>query len=83
MAFRRFEHTDFTIIRLDEPTDFCCVCNQEVYMDYGLAMYEGDIVPNDWKGEWGGFTACRRCYELFTTVTVPISVREARKQISG
>ena len=48
---------------------------------YGLAMYESDILPPDWEGEWGGFTACRRCYTTFTNVSAPLSVRDARIQL--
>jgi hypothetical protein len=25
-------------------------------------MYEGEVVPDDWEGEWGGFTVCEGCY---------------------
>lgn len=78
---RRIDYEDFTVIRLDEPTDFCCVCDAEVYMDYGLPMYEGEIVPPDWSGEWGGFTACKRCYDTFGNIKEPLPVHLARRQL--
>jgi hypothetical protein len=37
-----------TVIELWPPTDDCCVCGVEVVMEYGLAMYESEIVPVDW-----------------------------------
>lgn len=69
------------IIELFPMTDFCCVCGDEVVVECGLAMYEDLIVPEDWPGEWGGFTACRQCYGRFTGIKVPLSVHEARKML--
>jgi hypothetical protein len=73
------EETKITVIDLSPIFDFCCVCDEEVLMEYGLAMYEDAILPADWPGEWGGFTACRNCYNLFTGIREPLSVHEARK----
>ena len=28
----------------------------------GLPMYEGEVVPDDWPGEWAGFDVCEHCY---------------------
>jgi hypothetical protein len=25
-------------------------------------MYEGDVVPDDWPGEWAGFDVCDQCH---------------------
>ena len=64
-------HENVTYVNL-EPifphTDNCCVCNTEVILynfqpNYGIAMYEGIPVPNEWEGEWGGFAACKPCYD--------------------
>lgn len=51
-----------------QPTDHCCICGCEVVIytfrqNYGIAMYEGLPVPDEWDGEWGGFTACKDCFD--------------------
>lgn len=38
----------------------CVVCGADS-LNTGIPMYEGDVLPNDWSGEWGGAPACRRC----------------------
>jgi len=72
-----------TVIELWPATDNCCVCDEEVLMRYGLAMYEDLLVPDGWQGEWGGFTACRRCYDTFTGIKEAISIHVARQAIAG
>lgn len=52
-------------------------------MDYGLAAYESEILPNDWPGEWGGHTACKRCFDMFSDIKTPLPVSEARKILEG
>lgn len=71
--------TAINIIELWPATDECCVCEDEVLMEYGLPMYESEIVPEDWPGEWGGFMACKRCWQMFTDVKEPLPVTEARR----
>lgn len=70
-----------TVIDLSPHFDKCCVCDEEVQMQYGLAMYEDLLVPDDWPGEWGGFTACKRCYDTFTGIKEPITIQLARAAI--
>ncbi|MBF0529190.1 MAG: hypothetical protein HQK55_07950 [Deltaproteobacteria bacterium] len=53
------------IISLNRATADCCICGEEVYMEYGIPMYEGIPVPLDWEGEWGGFAACKLCYDKY------------------
>lgn len=73
-----------TIIRLDEPTADCWVCGKETYLDFGLAVYEDLILPNDWNGEWFGATVCRNCYELFNDKVVqPLPLRAAQRLACG
>jgi hypothetical protein len=72
---------DNLIIELWPPIDDCCVCGAVTEMEYGLPMYESDIVPADWTGEWAGFTACRRCHSTFTGISSPIHVNDARRQL--
>ena len=41
----------------------CVVCGKHlVEPQYGIAMYEGAPVPDNWAGEWGGFDVCMDCY---------------------
>jgi hypothetical protein len=42
----------------------CVICGTECGLEYGLAVYEDLIVPDDYRGEWGGAPACRRCFDL-------------------
>lgn len=51
-------------------TDFCCICEKEVVIhdwatNYSIPMYEGAPVPKEWDGEWGGFCACKDCYDKY------------------
>jgi len=81
---RRIETADFTIIRLDEPTCDCWVCGRETYLDFGLAVYEDEILPNDWSGEWFGATVCPRCYGIFNNkVDAPLPLRAAQRIACG
>lgn len=73
-----------TVIRLDEPTCDCWVCGTETYLDFGLPVYEGEILPNDWKGEWCGATVCRECYDLFNgKVFQPLPLIAAQRIACG
>jgi hypothetical protein len=81
---RTFLPNDITIIRLDEPTADCWVCGEETFLDYGLAVYEDLILPNDWPGEWFGATVCPRCYALFNDrVMAPLTWRAASRIACG
>lgn len=51
------------VIELWPYKDDCIVCGKRHIVKQGLAMYEGEIVADDYEGEWGGFNACRDCYE--------------------
>lgn len=47
----------------------CIVCGTPVFdPKLGIAMSEGDPVPHDWTGDWGGFDACRTCFHQFEAV---------------
>jgi hypothetical protein len=48
--------------------DNCCICDCEVVTkhwspNYSIALYEGIPVPPEWNGPWGGFSACKGCYD--------------------
>ena len=75
----QFNGNPVTVINISEPSDFCCVCGEETWMDQGLPCYEDEIVPPDWQGEWGGFTACEECHFLFSDIKKPLPLLEAKK----
>ena len=41
----------------------CIACGAIHVRGQGLAMREGEFLEHDDPGEWGGFDACRRCFE--------------------
>lgn len=46
------------------PVEFnCIVCDRVTTGGYGLAMYEGEIVPDDAE-DWAGFPCCKQCFDL-------------------
>lgn len=80
--------SEITIIELWPQEDECCVCGALVICyscgpNYGLAMYEDEIVPADWPGEWGGFTACQSCFVLFNDIKEPLPVSRARRMVDA
>lgn len=54
------------VIRLDEPVVECIACGAETTQSQGLPMREGQFLENDDTGEWGGFSACRDCWNAHT-----------------
>lgn len=71
--------TDITVIELWPPEFECIVCEQPCPGGYCFVMYEGEIVPDDAE-EWGGFTCCKRCFDLNEGhVGEPIRPTEQRK----
>jgi hypothetical protein len=56
-----------TLIDLSPIPMTCIICDAEFVSSrsentYGVARYEDDVVPDDYKGEWGGAPACPTCY---------------------
>lgn len=42
----------------------CWACGAETPCQWGLPIDDcGDLVSNDYEGEWGGVPACQRCCE--------------------
>lgn len=65
----------------------CVVCNEECLHKQGLAIWEDQVVPDDYQGEWGGAPACRECYELAADLQeespgqfIPFSAIRRRKE---
>lgn len=59
-----------TVLYLNQDWDECCICGCDVAIaprgpNYGIPMYEGIPVPVEWTGEWGGFTACKMCFDRY------------------
>lgn len=51
----------------------CCVPRCPNYGSgfHALPIFNGDIVSNDWPGEWGALPCCERCYELHLAGQLP------------
>lgn len=54
--------TDLNIIPLQ-----CVICEEEWEQprsapSYGVARYEDEVVPDNWKGDWGGSPVCGSCF---------------------
>lgn len=66
--------TDPAIIVVDlSPIELeCAVCERSFIASrshgQGIAMFEGEPVPHDWQGEWGGFACCPECFAEFERV---------------
>ena len=54
------------IINLDEPWTECTICGADTPSKWGVPVWSGMIVANDWPGDWGGVPACKSCYEQHT-----------------
>lgn len=50
-------------IRLFEPYADCSLCGEETICRWGVPMYEGNLLSNDFKGEWFGQPACQACHD--------------------
>jgi len=50
-------------LRMRETT--CHVCGADTPEGFGVPTYEGEVVPLDWPGAWGGAPACKRCYNEY------------------
>jgi hypothetical protein len=42
----------------------CILCGAETSDRFGIAIYEDEIVPDDYTGEWGGAPVCEPCFYL-------------------
>jgi hypothetical protein len=81
---RRELANGIVLIDLSEPMTGCWVCGLATYLDQGLAVYEDEILPNSWNGEWFGATVCPRCYALFNDkVSEPLPLRTAQRIACG
>lgn len=51
-----------SVINLWTPTTDCAICGKETLIYWFLPMWEGRIIPDDSKHEWGGMPVCKRCF---------------------
>lgn len=51
------------IIDMDYRWTECHVCGADTVIGWGLPVWNGSIVANDWPGSWGGVPACYECWE--------------------
>ncbi len=57
------------LINLSPREETCAVCESAIIDgNKGIAMLEGEPVPHDWPGEWGGFSCCETCFAEFERV---------------
>ena len=40
----------------------CAICSKLTPMGLSLPMYEGEVLPDDYQGEWAGMVVCSTCY---------------------
>lgn len=75
---------DILVVNLWPPWTNCTICGVETPSKWGVPVWNGDIVANDWPGEWGGVAACEKCWEehergmhvQFPTPTDPVVIAE-------
>lgn len=49
-------------IYLQSPWATCRICGDETPSRWGVPVWGGFIVANDWPGSWGGSPACEDCW---------------------
>lgn len=60
---------DPIFINLSPREELCAVCHCPIFDGRkGIAMFEGEPVPHDHAGDWGGFPCCDRCFVEFERV---------------
>lgn len=50
------------VIDLNERWADCHICGEPTPSRWGVPVWNGEIVANDWPGEWGGVPACEKCW---------------------
>lgn len=58
-----------TVVDLSFIPMQCVICEAEwdeprSAKSYGVARYEDEVVPDDYKGEWGGAPVCVTCFHV-------------------
>lgn len=50
------------IINLSQHWCDCHICGAPTIVAWGVPVWNGMIVANDWPGEWGGVSVCHSCF---------------------
>jgi len=45
----------------------CTICGKHHVMENSLPMYEGEVLLDDYEGEWAGMPVCNKCYKKHRT----------------
>ena len=53
---------EIVVIDLQLRDTDCTLCGARHSLAQGLPMYEGEVVADDFEGDWGGFPVCKKCF---------------------
>jgi hypothetical protein len=71
-----------TVISMQALPADCWVCGEDATgRDCGIPVYEDMVLPNKWRGEWGGVPACRRCFERQSKLLQPMHQIEFLREV--
>ena len=70
----------YSIIQLDARIAVCHVCEAESPPHWGIPIFEGMVLPNDWTGDWGGVDACTQCWTRQGALTAPMTLQAFRRE---
>lgn len=61
-------------IRMQTPGygDVCFVCGEDASGFHGVPIWNGELVSNDWPGEWCGVPACEVCFRKHKEGRLPM-----------
>jgi hypothetical protein len=64
------------IVNLQQHWCDCHICGEPTLAAWGVPVWNGFIVANDWPGDWGGVSVCKSCHDRHAAgefVEVPTS----------
>lgn len=67
------ESDEVLLIQMRDFSTECWVCGEACTHDYGIPVWEDLVLPNDHRGEWGGVSACRECYDQQQKLLQPMN----------
>lgn len=74
------------VIQRDVYDATCHVCGTATAPRWGIPVWQGRILPDDWPGSWCGQDACQPCYAAQRRLTAPMgraAFRRARVAEEG
>ena len=81
-AIGEWEAFGAQVIDLSAREAVCYVCNATCPAYWGIPVYEGYVLPNDWLGEWGGVDACVACWQQQQALTTPMLAQTFRSLVA-